>query len=233
MKSSALAVAGIMVIGVTSATAQTPMAASRTFVAVNTGYQATSNEFRDGAAFGDYAEEGRFVTEYRRASGPMFDVAGSRQVWRWLGVGAGVHRFSQSTPATLTGSVPHPLFFNRHRSVGGNIDGLRRDELSLHAQLRGSVPVTDRVHLSLFGGPSWFRVRQGLVSGITYSEAYPYDEVFYQGEQVSVETASALGFNVGTDVAFFFGRQIGFGLSLQYAVTAGGVQTGGGLRLRF
>jgi hypothetical protein len=57
-----------------------------------------------------------------------------------------------------------------------------------------------------------------------------------------------VGFNAGGDVAFIFSRQVGFGFTAQFAgatvdlpsafggttdVKAGGMQAGGGLRLRF
>lgn len=248
MKSSVLAVSAIVIATVTSGYAQTPVGTPQTVVAVNTGYQAASNDFRDGAVFRDYTEDGRFDTEYHVTSGPTFDLSGSRQIWRWLAVGGGVSRFSRSTPATLTGSVPHPFFFNRPRSIGGSIAGLTRQELSLHAQLRTILPVGNDVQLAFFGGPSWFRVRQEMVTDITYTQQYPYDEAFLRSNSAISETGSALGFNAGADIALFFVRRAGIGISIQYssatvdlpsadggvrAVRAGGIQTGAGLRLRF
>ena len=61
------------------------------------------------------------------------------------------------------------------------------------------------------------------------------------------QSESKIGFNVGGDVAYFFSRQVGIGVTAQYAgatvemtvpsgtadVMAGGGQIGGGLRLRF
>jgi hypothetical protein len=247
MKSRVPAVAAIVILGAASGYAQTTGASPRALLSVNGGYQATSNDFRDGVVFRDNTEEGRFDTEYDVSSGPTFDVSGSRQIRRWLGVGGGVSRFSRSAPAALTASVPHPFFFNRPRSVNGNISGLGREELALHFQLRAVVPVR-RLQVSLFGGPSWFRVKQGMVTSITYTEEYPYDQALFRDEETTIETEAALGFNAGVDTAFFFTRQAGIGVLVQYAgatvnlhsagagwreVKAGGIQTGAGLRLRF
>ncbi len=249
MRSGVSTVAAVVFLGATSgAFAQTTDPGSRVFLSVNSGYQATSDDFRDGVVFRQNAEDGRFDTEYNVTSGPTFDVSGGGRVWRWLSVGGGVSRSSRSTPAVLTGSVPHPFFFNRPRAVGGHITGLDRKELSLHVQARGVVPVSERLQLSLFGGPSWFRVDQGMVVNITYTEEYPYDEALFSGQTTTTETESALGFNVGCDVALFFSRHAGIGVLVQYAgatvslpsadrtfreVNAGGIQTGVGLRLRF
>jgi hypothetical protein len=248
MNRSVHTIVAIVILTAASGHAQTTITPARTVLAVNTGYQATSNDFHDEVMFRGNAEDGEFDTDYHVTSGPTLDVAGSRQIWRWLGVGGGVSRFSRSTPATLSGSVPHPFFFNRPRTIDGSISGLGRDELSLHAQLRAVLPVQRNLQLSLFGGPSWFRVRQGIVTDISYDEEYPYDQAFFREGQTRVETESALGFNAGADVAFFFARRTGIGASIQLSsatvnlvsadggvrsVKAGGIQTGAGLRLRF
>lgn len=248
MKHIVVAVATIMILNAASGHAQTTVATPRTLVAVNTGFQASSNDFRDGAVFRDNAENGRFDTDYHVTSGLTFDLAGSRQIWRWLAVGGGMSRFSRSTPATLTGSVPHPFFFNRPRTISASVAGLTREELSLHAQVRTVVPIGDDLQVAFFGGPSWFRVRQQIVTDITYAEEYPYDEAFLRSNKAIGETGSALGFNAGVDMALFFVRRAGIGVSVQYsratvdlpsadgglrAVRAGGVQTGAGLRLQF
>lgn len=249
MKSRVFTIAAILLLGASAgAFAQTTASGTGAFLSVNGGYQATSNDFRDGATFRENAEDGRFDTEYSVTSGPTFDISGGGRIWRWLGVGGGVNRLSRSTPAALTGSVPHPFFFNRPRAVGGDITGLDREELTLYVQVRGVVPVGSRLQVSLLGGPSWFRVKQGIVTNFTYGEEYPYDEALFTGRATTTATESALGFNVAFDVAFFLTRHVGIGVLVQYAgatvdllsadggvrgVKAGGIQTGAGLRLRF
>jgi hypothetical protein len=144
--------------------------------------------------------------------------------------------------------VPHPFFFNRPRSVSGEAAGLRREELAVHVQARAVLPVTRRVQVMVFGGPSFYQVRQGLVHEVAYSESYPYDEATFDGATTGRAEQSPYGFNVGGDVAYFFSRQVGVGFGAQYAGTtvhlpsadggtvearAGGSQAGAGLRLRF
>lgn len=247
MKQNVVLIAAIVALAAPAAArAQTGVDAFHGFVSVNGGYQMTANDFSDGAVFHENSEDGRFDAAYGVPTGRTFAVSGGGRVWRWLGVGAGFSRFSQSTTATLTGSVPHPFFFNRPRAFGSDITGLKREELALNLQLRAVVPVK-QVEVSVFGGPSLLRVKQAAVTSISYRDQYPYEEVLVGAQQTTID-ASGSGFNAGIDVAVFFARQIGIGLSVQYAgatlnlpssgqgltqIKAGGIQTGGGLRLRF
>ena len=121
-------------------------------------------------------------------------------------------------------------------------------ETAVHLQARAVVPVGTRLQMMLFGGPSFFQVKQDVVTEIVYADTYPYDTASFGGAQTTAAKESNIGFNVGGDVAFFFTRQLGVGFSTQFSgvnvdvprvdggttpVKAGGLQAGGGLRLRF
>ena len=224
------------------------VASDRGFISINGGFRVNSSDFQDGATFRANAEEGRFDTDYTVTSGPVFDVSGGVLVKPTLGVGAGLSRYRRSTPIAFVGSVPHPYFFNRSRSVSGEVAGLKREELAVHVQARGVFPVSRALQVTLFGGPSYFRITQGVVTGFAYGDTYPYDEASFQSAETANATQWAFGFNAGGDVAIFFTSRIGVGFSAQYAgatvdlpsasggttdVKAGGVSTGAGLRLRF
>jgi hypothetical protein len=78
---------------------------------------------------------------------------------------------------------------------------------------------------------------------------YPYDSATFSRGITTKVDESTIGFNVGTDIGYFFTRQIGVGASVQWAATtidapassgtgtfdikAGGFEVGAGLRLRF
>ncbi len=232
--------------------AQTRQAAKvptgRIFVSVNGGYQVASNDFTDSATFPENAENRQFSTEYSVKAGPAFNVSGGAIVSRHFAVGLGVTRFSRSTPTTLSGSTPHPFFFNRPRSISGAPGGVTREELAVHVQLRGVLPLNSHFQAMVFGGPSFFRVKQGMVSDFQYAASYPYDVATFSGATTNAAQVSKVGFNVGGDVECFFTRQLGVGFGLQYAATTvevlsasggnldlkvGGLQAGLGLRLRF
>lgn len=221
---------------------------TKMFVVVNGAYQLAANDFSDGAARRENAEDGRLDTSYVVKAGPVFDIAGGAIVWRQVGVGVGVSRFSTSTPASIKGTVPHPFFFNRVRSVSGDVQGLMREELAIHVQARGVFQAGPRLQVMVFGGPSFFKVKQGVVTDFAISESYPYDDATFRAATTTNGDASKIGFNAGGDVAFFFARQIGVGATVQFAgttmalpaaggatqdVKVGGGKAGGGLRLRF
>ena len=232
--------------------AQTTRPAVRTipriFVAVNGGYRLTANDFDDGARFPEHQESGRFDTAYAVDAGPTFDIAGGGSVWRNVSAAAGITRYSRSTPTTLTASVPHPFQFNSARSVEGAVGGLTRSELAVHIQARALFPV-ERFQLMVFGGPTFFRVTQGMVTDFDYSESYPYDTAAFSRGVTTTARTSKVGVNIGGDVAYYFTRGLGVGFGLQYSgatveipsaaagrttdAKAGGLQMGGGVRLRF
>src|SRR4029079_15604800 len=85
-------------------------------------------------------------------------------VCRNIGVGVGVTRYSKNTPTAFSASVPHPFFFNRPRDVEGEAAGIKREELAVHVQARATFVPTRRVHAVVFGGPSFFSVKQGIVN---------------------------------------------------------------------
>ena len=223
-------------------------AANRVFVAVSGTFQMTSNDFSDSFTFPTNAEEGRADTDYTLDGGIAFDIAGGYLFSGRFGFGVGFTRFSRDTPAAVSGTIPHPFFFDQPRSFAGTVEDLKREESAVELQARFALAAGPRLQIMLFGGPSFFTVRQGLVEEIEYSEAYPYDEVTFDGAVTSTVEESAVGVHVGADVAYFFTRHIGVGGGVKYAratvelpsagsgtieVKAGGLHVGGGLRLRF
>jgi hypothetical protein len=218
----------------------------RVFISVNGLYQVTSNDFDDTTTFRIHAENGRFDTDYDVGGGLAFDVSGAYVVWRNLAVGAGLTSFSTSTPTTIEAQVPHPFFFNQPRSVSGEFEG-DRSELAVHIQARWIVPVSNKLVVAVFGGPSFFQVEQTIVSDFEYTESYPFDTATFSRAIANDQSESKIGFNVGGDVAYYFSNRVGVGGVVQYSgatvemtvpsgtadVKAGGLQVGGGLRLRF
>jgi hypothetical protein len=218
----------------------------RVFISLNGLYQVTSHDFDDSATIRVNAENGRLDTDYDVGGAPAFDVSGGVVVWRNLAVGVGLTRVSTSTLTMIDAQVPHPFFFNQPRSVTGEFEG-DRSELAVHIQAKWLVPVSDRLIVTVFGGPSFFQVEQSIVDDFDYTESYPFDTATFSRAIVDEQSESTMGFNVGGDVAYFFSNQVGVGGIVQYSdatvemalpagtadVKAGGLQVGGGLRLRF
>ena len=226
-----------------------PAPIDRIYISVNGAFQTGGSDFGESVTFRENAEDGRFTTDYEVKSGPALNISVGATLWRNIGVGVGVTRYSKNTPTTFSASVPHPFFFNRARTVDGEIPGIEREELAVHVQARATFVPTRRIQAVVFGGPSFFSVKQDVDSDFEINEMYPYDTATF-GRGIATEVdESKIGFNVGADVGYFFTRQVGVGGSVQWAGTtikapasggsgtfdikAGGLQAGGGLRLRF
>jgi hypothetical protein len=223
-----------------------PVINEKVFFSAGVLFQVNSNDFTDTATIRKNVENGRLETAYDVGGGLAFDVSGSYLVWKQLAIGVGLTLFSSSTTTTIDAQVPHPFFFNQPRSVTGEFDG-DRSETAVHIQARWLVPVNSKMLITIFGGPSFFSVKQDIVNDFEYSESYPFDTATFTRAIAASQSESALGVNVGGDVAYFFTPNVGVGGSAQYSgatvemtvpsgtadVKAGGLQVGGGLRLRF
>ena len=220
----------------------------RGFFSINGVFQATASDFTGNATFTLFVEEGDFDANYNAETGPMFDVTGGIRVWRNLAIGAGVSIFDSDNSATVTARLPHPFHFDRHRQVDGTAAGLTRREIGIHVQATWIVPVSDRLDVAVFGGPTFFTVDQDLVTEVMFEHTFPFDTASFTGTATSSESESAIGFNVGIDVGFYFSPNVGVGGMARFSratvdfssvdggtvsTDAGGLQVGGGLRVRF
>jgi hypothetical protein len=220
----------------------------RIFISVDGAYQVGTQDFDDSSSFSVNAETATYSGAYDVKSGPAFNISGSGLITRHFAVGVGVSRYSKATPIAVTASIPHPFFFNRARALSDTVSA-NREELAVHVQARLLLPLqSQRIQAAVFAGPSFFSVKQDVLTRVGYSDAYPYDAISPAPGQITNVSKSKTGFNAGADVAYFFTRQVGVGGVAQYAGTTieltsasggttdakvGGFQVGGGLRLRF
>ena len=97
-------------------------------------------------------------------------------------------------------------------------------------------------------GPTFFAVKQNLVTGVNYDHAYPYDVATLSGTDKQGQSVSTTGFNVRGDVAFYFAEWIGVGGMVRLSrgsavlgsedggtveIDTGALQVSGGLHVRF
>lgn len=216
-------------------------------VMVNGVFQARGEQFdySFSPAEYSYAEEAHINSHHPLDAGPSFDAGVGLRVWRNMALGAAMSVFSKASTVNVNGTVPHPLYIDRDRPVAGTFNS-PRTEVGVHLQATWVIPAGRRMLISLAGGPSYFRVRQAVASGINLSTVYPYDTSAMTGARTRTANNGGLGFHGGADVAYFFGRMVGVGGTVRYtraavdldtpggsATThAGGVQAGVGLRLR-
>jgi hypothetical protein len=216
------------------------------YVNINGIYQGGSRVFSEALSFDQYAEVEKVTTQYPKMDGPAYDVGVGFRIWRNLGAGVAASRFTRSGTATVDATIPHPLYLRQDRAITGSLSPCRRTETAVHGQVAWVIPGGKRVLITVAGGPSYFSVEQTLVSAVHWSESYPYDTALFTNAEGQKIVKSAVGFNAGVDVGFFFSKTIGVGVLVRYAhaqvplgstsghlnVDAGGFQAGAGLRIR-
>jgi hypothetical protein len=238
----------LLAAGVTSVDAQPARPAGRARVSVNAGYQATANDFRQSLTFQEFLEDGTIDTDYVVAAAPSFDAGLMVRIWRALGVGGAFSYFTAKDPAPVSASIPHPFFFNRHRQVSGSTGDLARTETAFHLQAAFFVPLGLSLDAVVFGGVSFFDIEQDFVVDVNYTHSFPFDTATFQQATARAISESAVGFNAGVDIGWWFSRHVGVGGQLRFAratatftstegnavdVDAGGFNAGAGIRVIF
>jgi hypothetical protein len=155
---------------------------------------------------------------------------------------------SQHTNGDVSATVPHPFFFNAFRRVSGVGTDLAREEIAVHLEVSGLMPIGQAVQLAVFAGPSYFHLKQGLVTDVAVNETYPYDAATFANATTTEVFRSKLGYNAGLDVSGRIARHLGVGFTARYnrasvrlpatatedvTVRVGGLQVGGGVRFGF
>jgi hypothetical protein len=200
-----------------------------------------------------FGERARFDADYTFPRGASVDLGFGFMVTDVFGVGLSANGTAHKAPATISALIPHPRFFNAAASGSAEtaVD-IQRAESVVHLQGVVSVPMSDRLRLRLFGGPSYFRVKQDTVDDILYEQTAGIfttaNTVTVTGARINESEATAWGFHLGGDASYFFTRNFGLGafarisratveledlVDLVVERKAGGFQAGGGLRIRF
>jgi len=227
-----------------------PTLPNRVFVDVNGGFQSGTQTFSDARDDPFNSETASWDADYETRGGPAFDVSGGVRVWRNLVAAAAYSRFTDTSVAGIRGEVPHPFFFNRNRAFAGETAGLTQQEDVVHLSAMWVVPASRRIDVRVFGGPSLYRIQRDLVADVIHAEdGYPYDTASFDRATVERVKVDAWGFHVGGDATWMFTQNVGVGAMARFsraetgltspasgeslALRFGGLQFGGGLRLRF
>jgi hypothetical protein len=226
------------------AAAQSP--APRVFISVNGAFQPSISDATARIEWQENAETATATVDYPTSGGPAFDGGVAVRLWKQIGVGVAVSRFSAEGDADVTASIPHPFFFNRPRDVSGT-ETVSRSETAVHVPIVFIVPTSNRLRVLLFGGPSRIEAEQDVVTRVRYDEEFPFDTATYASADKVSSKASEIGFHAGADVAFMFTRTVGVGGMVRFSrasvdlgpaenrvsTDVGGVQVGGGVRFAF
>ena len=213
-------------------------------------------EIKGGTTFSLYDETGttssaQTVTFKKK----QFDVSGGVRVYWNLGLGVGYTSTSTVGTGVLTASSPHPLVYNAPRSAGGTLTGLDHFESAFHVMALYVVKLPSNFEVALSAGPSFFKLSQDTIGTVSIEpEVSPYTKITLTNPTVITTEATKVGVNAGLDLAWFSNlsysvlSNVGVGVFVKYAGTTvamtpegadpismkiGGVQYGGGLRIRF
>jgi hypothetical protein len=221
----------------------------RVRISVDAGAQFSSIAFDTTATRVVYLENASINASYRVRRGLLADGGISVRIAGNVSVGVVLSSLMAKNDADVSAALPHPFFFKTPRSVTGTAAALRHDELAAHVQAIYIVHPGANFEVALSGGPSFFQVRQDVVTDIAFSDTYPYDAPAFTSAATQRVSANKIGFNAGADVGFRLSRHAGVGGGVRFsravvdlavpngggtaAVDAGGAQVAGGLRLYF
>jgi len=249
-----LVVTLLIVCGVFAGTARQVSAqgatwADRGYVNVGWGVESGSSAMTDSKTGLVYEETATVSSSSTFSSGSLFDVGVGVRVIRNFTVGASYHQEQNDTEGHLTGSIPSPVVFNRPRTLDQAVPGLERKEKAVHLQFGWVVPINPKIDVLVYGGPSFFRMEQDVVSDFTLGEQ-PNNAVI-ANPIITTRKKSVTGYNVGADATYILWSndsiRLGAGgflrftqastdidmLSTPQPTDVGGMQFGFGARLRF
>ena len=245
----AVAAVAVLVAWPSTARAQQGLLGGKVYVSVNFGIQVGDNSLERTETFDFYDETAEVNINQTINSGAFIEFGGVYKVRPNLGVGLTYSFLSNKGDGTISGTLPHPEQFDSPRSFSASVDDLAHSEQAVHFQAVWFVPFTDKVDFQISGGPSLFRVKQGLIRSVAFSEIPPaFTSVTIDSIDVIELRDSGWGFNIGADMIYALTPHIGVGALIRYThgtiefnlsdtqtadVTAGGFQLGGGVRYRF
>jgi hypothetical protein len=194
-----------------------------------------------------YLEPAPISNRMDLTGGGLFDVGGMYHLRKQLWVGAAFSMISQKVSGDITGKLPHPFHFDQPRDITGTQGDFRSKERGLHVSVGYLIPLTKTLDMMILGGPSLLSLRQDVITGVDYSEDYPYDTARFVSAPTESVSASKMGFNVGSDVSWKLSKTIRFGGLIRFTrssatlkgeagdvdVDLGGLTAGAGIRVVF
>jgi hypothetical protein len=173
------------------------------------GGQATSLSFEETTTFQQYFEQGSLTVERTIPRQVFFDGGVAVRLTHRIYAGVSVSSFTTNGSGSVNANVPHPLLFNQPRSVTGTLPGIDRRETGIHIQAIWTTPVTRRIDVSLFGGPSFIQAEQIFATNASVSlaaETYPFDTLPFSALSLTTahDTETIVGFNAGGDLTWRF-----------------------------
>lgn len=251
MRKLVLAMVCGLLVGSSSEAAAQGAVADRVFLNIGFGVESGSSDANDTKQYTLYDEPATTTVNTPWTSGSIFGGGIDFRIVKNLTVGVSYHQETNTAEAAITGTAPHPVFFNRPRTYSSTASGLERRENATHVSIGWVVPVGTKFDVLVSGGPSFFRLQQDVVRDVVIAEAGGAFTEVLVSPTVVTEKKSVTGYNVGADATYIFWQndsvRLGVGGFVRYAAattdvlllvnnvetTVGGVQFGFGGRIRF
>jgi hypothetical protein len=223
----------------------------RGYFNLNLGFETTSGTLDDNVSFTLYGEPGTKSMTQNVDSGSLIDFSVGSRVWRNVSVGIGYHHGSNTSEATATASVPHPVVFLANRNATAAASDLNRSESAVHLLIGYMIPINEALSVHVTGGPSFFSVKQDVLGDLAFTEQGGSFATVNAAPVVVERKDSVVGINIGLDVTYVFYQsdayRIGGGFFARYNggsarltvmqnevdSDVGGLQIGFGARVRF
>jgi len=213
----------------------------KAYATLSVGGQAGSHTLTTQTNFDLYDETGTLTTSQKAGGGAFVDIGGGYKVWSNLVVALTFSHAGSSSDVGISAQVPDPVAFDHLRPAPATLSDAKHSENVVHFNAVWMVPVTDKIEVGVLAGPSVFKIKQGLASGVTVTEPTPTVNTV---DSTSVKKTVG-GFDIGVDVTYLLTKKIGAGLLARYSggsvnlpgatksLTVGGFQFGVGARYRF
>ena len=252
-----LLLVSLLVCGASDAVAQSQWTTltDRAYININGAFQGTSGTtFTETLSQDLYDETATYeLKNGLSVGGSTFDVGFGARVWSNVAAGLSISSVTTSSSLSATGTVPHPLFYNRSRNVTYQDSDLSQSNLAYHVQVSWFVPLSDDFDVAIFAGPSFFTIdhRRGTLPVSIENSGTLLNNAVMTKLATQTSSGTATGVNVGIDATYhlmeFMGAGIGAGVMVRWSsgsvdlatasgtqsVDAGGVQIAVGARLRF
>ena len=171
--------------------------------------QARDRQFQ--TQFIQYGEIATFKSQYPRPATPSFaalsDVSAAYAVKPRFALGGGFSQVSYDDAATVTASIPHPLFFGANASGSGPTASLHRRENAVNMTFTVSAVRTERYDWRVFGGPSYFWYSAEMANNVLYTQtagsSISQNAVTVDGAESRSADGTAFGLHYGSDFAYF------------------------------
>lgn len=210
------------------------------FINISAGAQLQTHSFTSNTSFPLYDETATVSASQTVGKGFLFDISAGHRFWHHLYGAIGVSTFKGGGDATVTASIPDPLLFNHPAVSTHNASDLGQSVVAINLQLVWMAPINDKLDFAIAIGPSIMHVSQDIPSVPIPPAGTQTVTITTTSESLWTARAGMLGF----DVSYKISGQYRAGILVRYQageadfqaapkLRVGGMQFGGGLRIRF